>query len=96
MNGDIQSDLPTLSFDNGEQLEDFHSTIIRLQQEIIIYGGTVSTTIILFRYMKSLSNSDKIKALIAPNMIYLIILLDNNGTYAVYTGGNIHGLYSYI
>ena len=32
MNGDVQSDLATLSFNNGEQLEDFHSRIIRLQQ----------------------------------------------------------------
>ena len=32
MNGDIQSDLATLAFRNGEQLEDFHSRILRLQQ----------------------------------------------------------------
>ena len=28
MNGDVQSDLVTLEFKNGEQLEDFHSRII--------------------------------------------------------------------
>ena len=38
MNGDVQSDLATLAFNNGEQLEDFHSRILRLQQEIIISG----------------------------------------------------------
>ena len=32
MNGDVQSDISTLAFNNGEQLEDFHGRIIRLQQ----------------------------------------------------------------
>ena len=32
MNGDGKSDLATLAFKNGEQLEDFHSRILRLQQ----------------------------------------------------------------
>ena len=32
MNGKIQSDLATLAFRNGEQLEYFHSRIFRLQQ----------------------------------------------------------------
>ena len=32
MNGDVQSDLSTLAFKNGEQLEDFHISILRLQQ----------------------------------------------------------------
>ena len=32
MNGDIQSDLATLAFKNGEKLEDFHIRILRLQQ----------------------------------------------------------------
>ena len=44
MNGDVQSDLATLAFKNGEKLKDFHSIIIRLQQEIILYGETVTTT----------------------------------------------------
>ena len=35
MNGNVQSDLATLAFRNGEQLEDFHSRILRLQQEIM-------------------------------------------------------------
>ena len=38
MNGDVQSDLDTLAFRNGEQLEDFHSRILRLQQEIMLSG----------------------------------------------------------
>ena len=32
MNGDVQSDIATLAFNNGEQLEYFHSRILRLQQ----------------------------------------------------------------
>ena len=36
MNGDFQSDLATLAFKNGEQLEYFHSMILRLQQEIML------------------------------------------------------------
>ena len=31
INGDVQSDLATLVFKNGEKLEDLHSIIIRLQ-----------------------------------------------------------------
>ena len=32
MNGDVQYYLSTLALKNGEQLEDFHSRILRLQQ----------------------------------------------------------------
>ena len=32
MTGDVQSDLATLAFENGEQLEDFNGRIIRLRQ----------------------------------------------------------------
>ena len=46
--------------------------------------------------MKSLSKSDKIKTLIAPKMIDLITLFDNNGISAVYTGEDIHGIYRYL
>ena len=38
INGDVQSDLATLAFKNGEQLEDFHSRILRLQQVIMLFG----------------------------------------------------------
>ena len=54
MNGDVQSDIATLAFNNGEQLEDFHIRIIRLQQEIMIPGEIVSPTSLLFQYMKAL------------------------------------------
>ena len=37
MNGDVKSDLATLVFNNGEQLEYFHRIIIRIQQKINIY-----------------------------------------------------------
>ena len=38
MNGDVQSDLANMTFKNGEQLEDFHGKISRLQQEIMLSG----------------------------------------------------------
>ena len=43
VNGDVHSDLATFDFKKGEQLEDFHSIIIRLQQEITLSGETLST-----------------------------------------------------
>ena len=96
MNGDVQYDLATLEFKNGEQLEDFHSIILRLQQEINLYGETVSPTRLIFRYMKKLLKSDKLKSFIAPKMTYLITFLDNNRKSTVYAGGSIHGLYRYL
>ena len=60
MNGDVQYDLATLAFKNGEQLEDFHSSILRLQQEIMLSGEIVSPTRLLFQYMKALENSEKL------------------------------------
>ena len=96
MNGDVQSDLSTLAFKNGEQLEDFHSRILRLQQEIMLSGEIVSPTRLVFQYTKALTNSEKLRAFIAPKMTDLITFLDENGKYAVYTGGDIHGIYRYI
>ena len=49
MNGDVQSNLSTLAFKNGEQLEYFHSRILRLQQEIMLSGEIVSPTRLLFQ-----------------------------------------------
>ena len=46
--------------------------------------------------MKALSKSDKLRAFIAPKFTYLITLPDNNGKLAVYTGGDIHGIYLYL
>ena len=72
MNFDDQSKLSTLAFNNAEQLKEFHSIIIILQQEIVLYVETVSPTIIIFYFVESLSKRDKPKALIAPNMTHLI------------------------
>ena len=95
-NGDFQSGLAILAFNNGEQLEDFHSRILRLQQEIMFSGEIFSPTRLLFQYMKALSKSDKLRAFIAPNMTDIITFLDNKVNYAVYTGGDIHGIYSHL
>ena len=91
-----QSDIDTLGFNNGEQIEGFHCRIIILQQEIIFYGENVSPTILLFQYMKAFSNSNKLKAFITPKMKDIIAFLENNGKLDVYAGGNIHGLYCYL
>ena len=96
MNSDVQSDLSTLYSNNGEQLEDFHSSIIRLQQEIMLSGEIVSPTRLLFQYMEALEKSEKIRYFIAPKMTDLITFLDNNGKSAVYKGGDIQGIYRYL
>ena len=96
MNGDVQSDLATLAFKNIQQLEDFNSIIIRLQQEIILSGETLSPTRFLFQSMKVFLKSKKIKALILPNMRDLFTFPDNNERSDVYTGEIIHGLYHYL
>ena len=46
--------------------------------------------------MKSFPNSNKLKASIASNMIYIITFLDNSIKYTIYTGGNMNGIYSYL
>ena len=46
--------------------------------------------------MKPLSNSDKLRAFIAPNMADIIKFIDKNGKCSVYTGGYIHGIYRYL
>ena len=96
MNGDVQSDLFTLTFNNAEKLEYFNSIIIRLQQEIIFYGEIVSPTIFLFHYMKELSKIDKTKTFIVPKMTDLPTLIGKNGKLSVYTEGNFHGIYLYL
>ena len=62
----------------------------------MLSGENVSPTRLILQYTKELSKSDKLKALIAPNMTDLITFLDNNGKSTVYTGGDIHGIYSYL
>ena len=96
INGYFRSNLAILTFNNGEQLEDFHIRILILQQKIIFYGETVSPKIVLFRYMKVLSNDGKLKSFIGPKIADLIIFLDNNGKSALYKEGNVHGLYCYL
>ena len=92
----VQSDIATLAFRNGEQLEDFHSRILRLQQEIMLSGEIVSPTRLLIQYMKALTNSEKLKPFIAPKMTDLITFIDKNGKSDVYDGGDIHGIYCYL
>ena len=70
---------------NVAQLEDFHIIILILQLEIILYRETTSPIILLFRYMKALPKSEKLKAFIAPNMVDIITFPDNKVKYAVYT-----------
>ena len=96
MNGYVQSNLATLVFKNGEQLEYFYSIILGLQKGIILSVEIFSPARLLLQYKNTLSNSDKLKAFIAPKMTDLITFLDKNGKYAVYTGGNINGIYRYL
>ena len=62
----------------------------------MLSGEIVSPTIILFQYIKSLSNIDKLRAFIAPKMTYVINFSDNNVKSDVYTGWDIHGIYRYL
>ena len=62
----------------------------------MLSGEIVAPTRLLFQYTNALSKSDKLRSFIAPNMKYLITLLDSNRKSAVYTGGDIHGIYRYI
>ena len=96
MNCGVQYDLSTMAFKNGEKLECFHRIILRLQQEIILSGENLSPKILIFQYMKALSKRYKIKSFIVPKMTDLITFLYNNRKPHVYTGGNIHGIYSYL
>ena len=49
------------AFRNGEKLEDFHIRILRLQQEDMLSGEIVSPTRLIFRYIKALAKSEKLK-----------------------------------
>ena len=96
VNGYVQSDIATLSFNNGEKIKYFYGRILRIQQEIILSGETFYLRRFIFEYMKALSKIYKLKAFITPKMTYIITFLDNNGKPAVYTGGNVHRLYCYL
>ena len=54
----------------------------------MLSGEIFSPTRLFFQYMKSFTNSEKLRSFIAPKMTYLITFLDKNGKYAVYTGGD--------
>ena len=62
----------------------------------MLSGDIVSPTRLIFQYMKALINSEKLRAFIDPKMTDIIIFLYKNGKYAVYTGGDIHGIYRYL
>ena len=96
ISGDVQSHLATLAFKKGEQLEYFHGRILILQQEIMLYGEIIFSNRLLFQYMKELSNNDNTRDSSAPNMTYLITLHDNNEKSAIYTVGDIIGIYRYL
>ena len=86
MNGDVQSNLANLASYNREKVEDSHSRILKLQQEIILSGENLSPTRLLFQYTKALSKINRLKAFIVPKMKYLITFLDINGKYSVQEG----------
>ena len=96
MNGDVQSDLATVAFKNGEQHDYFHGRILRLQQEIMLSGEIFFPNRLLFQYMNSFSKSYNLRDFIALKMTDLITFLDNNGKSNVYTGGDIRGIYRYL
>ena len=62
----------------------------------MISGYIVSPTRLILKYMKALSKSDKLRYFIAPKMKDLTKFFDNNGKSAVYTGGEINGIYCYL
>ena len=92
MNGNVQYGLSTLAFKSGEQLEDFHSRIIRLKQEIMLSEEIVSPTRHLFQCMKAFTKSEKLRSFIAPKMTDLVTFLGKNGKSAVYKVGDINGI----
>ena len=96
MNGEVQSDLATLAFKNGEKLKYFQCRVFRLQQEIMLSGEIVSPIRLLFQYMKALTKSEKLRAFIASRMKDFINSPEKNGKHAVYTRGDIHGIYRYL
>ena len=51
INGGFKYDLYTLDFKQGEQMEEHHGRIIRLQQEVNLSGETASPKKFLFQYM---------------------------------------------
>ena len=62
----------------------------------MLSGEIFSPTRLLFQYMKALTKSEKLRAFIAPNITDIITFLDKNEKYAIYEGGDIHGIYRYL
>ena len=46
--------------------------------------------------MNSLTKSEKKKGFMAPKMTDLVTFIDTKGKYALYDGGDIHGIYRYL
>ena len=84
MDGDVKSDLATLSFKNREKLEDFYSRILRIQQKTNLSVETVSPTIFIFHCIKVLSKNDKIKSFLFIKMTDLTTFLEKNGKLSIY------------
>ena len=62
----------------------------------MLSGEMFAPTRLIFQYMKTLSNSDKLRAFIATKMKDIITFLDNNVKSTVYIGKIIHGIYHYL
>ena len=84
MKGYVYYDLSKLAFNAVEQIKDFHSRIIRIQQYTILLVETVYPTRLLYQYIKALSKSDKLKVFIASKMTYLLTFLDNKNNVYIY------------
>ena len=95
MKGYVYYDLSKLAFNAVEQIKDFHSRIIRIQQYTILLVETVYPTRLLYQYIKALSKSDKLKVFIASKMTYLLTFLDNKNNVYIYKWWKIHGLKEY-
>ena len=68
MNDYVHYELYTPELIKVEQPEVFHSRILRLQQQISLYGETISSTRLYLQYIKTYSNSDNLKEFVAPKM----------------------------
>ena len=77
-------------------LKTFISVFLDYNKKIFSLEKFFSPTRLIFQYMKALSNSDKLRAFIAPKMEDLITYLDNNVKSVVYKGGGIHWTYCYL
>ena len=56
----------------------------------------MSRTIILFQYIKYLTNYDRFKDFIVSKMMYFIKHLDRNGKEGLYSGSDVCDIYRYL